>query len=484
MHPIKSILFDLDGVLVNSRVLHFETFRDALQQMNPNKVLTWVEHEKEFEGLSTKLKMQRCIEKGWISASQSETLFQMKQQFTQQKLPLVVKQRESLRLMLITLNNQGFRLFCCSNSVRKTLDTTLRLLGIYEFFEATYSNEDVQNPKPSPEIYQLAMKKCFLNKEECLIVEDSHVGRTAAYAAGAHVLEVEDAEDVSYALMREALYTIEKKGALNPRTFPYGTPITFHVVIPMAGEGSRFKEAGYTIPKPFIPVGGKPMIRWVIENMIPKEIPLEHYKLKFHLIVRSSHVTGNRLDSLFWDVPSNVSYSYHTTDGLTEGAACSVLLAEKEINNSDPLLIINSDQYLEWNPDAFYKCLLNPEYDGNILTFYQPDPFDLKWSYARVNQDGLVTEVQEKKWISPYATVGLYGWRKGADYVKYAKQMIAKNIRVKNEFYVCPVYNEAIQDGQHVRTKLCSGMWGLGVPDDLEKFRKDFLKEGLNGRNL
>ena len=477
MHPIKAILFDLDGVLVNTRVLHFETFRDALQSVVPTKVLSWVDHEKEFDGLSTRLKIQKCIEKGWIQEHHGQELFQVKQRLTLERLPLTVKPRECLKLMLITLNNQGFRLFCCSNSVTATVIETLELLGIRQFFEAIYSNEHVQHPKPSPEIYQLAMKQCYLNREECLIVEDSHVGRTAAYAAGAHVLEVEDADDVTLSLMREALYSIEKKGEVNRRIHSNGQPITFHVVIPMAGEGSRFKEAGYTVPKPWIPVGGKPMVRWVIENMIPKHIPLEDYKLKFHLIVRTSHVTGNRLDSLFWDVPSNVSYTYHTTDGLTEGAACSVLFAEKEINNHEPLLIINADQYLEWNPDSFYKTLLNPEYDGNILTFYQPNPYDLKWSYAKVNQEGLVTEVQEKKWISPYATVGLYGWRRGSDYVNYAKEMIRKNIRVKNEFYVCPVYNEAIWDGKHIRTKLCSGMWGLGVPEDLEKFRRDFLKE-------
>lgn len=483
MHPIKSILFDLDGVLVNTRVLHYETFRDALQGVCPEKQLSWADHEKTFDGLSTKLKIQRCIQLGWITEEQGSTLFEKKQELTMQRLPLTVKPRNALRFMLITLNNQGFRLFCCSNSVRKTVDETLRLLGIAELFEATYSNEDVKEPKPSPEIYQLAMKQCFLQKEECLIVEDSQVGRTAAYASGAHVLEVEDAEDVTLELLRQTLYTLEKRGTVYPRTLPFNNPVTFHVVIPMAGEGSRFKEAGYKEPKPFIPVGGKPMIQWVIQNMIPKEIPESHYKLKFHLIVRTSHVIGNKLDSLFWDVPSNVSYTYHTTDGLTEGAACSVLLAEKEINNNEPLLIINSDQYLEWNPDVFYKCLLNPNYDGAILTFYQPDPYDLKWSYAKVNDDGLVTEVQEKKWISPYATVGLYGWRKGSDYVTYAKQMIAKNIRVKNEFYVCPVYNESIADGQHVRVKLCSGMWGLGVPSDLEKFRKEFLKEG-DGSNI
>lgn len=477
MHPVKAILFDLDGVLVNSRVLHYETFRDALLTVDPSRTLSWSEHEKEFDGLSTKLKVKKCIEKGWMTPAQGDVVFEKKQAFTLQRLPITIKPRESLRLMLITLNNQGFRLFCCSNSVRKTLDQTLKLLGIQEFFEATYSNEDVANPKPSPEIYQLAMKKSFLMPEWCLIVEDSKVGRQAAYASGAHVLEVEDAEDTNLELLRETLYVIEKRGEVYPRTLPFGKPVTFHVVIPMAGEGSRFKEAGYTVPKPFIPVGGKPMIQWVIENMIPKNISQDHYKLKFHLIVRSSHVAGNALDKLFWDVPSNVSYTYHTTDGLTEGAACSVLLAEKEINNEDPLLIVNSDQYLEWNPDTFYKCLLNPKYDGAILTFYQPDPYDLKWSYAKVNDEGLVTEVQEKKWISPYATVGLYGWKKGKHFVSYAKQMIAKNIRVKNEFYVCPVYNESIADDHHVRVKLCSGMWGLGVPADLETFRREYLKE-------
>lgn len=476
MHPIQAILFDLDGVLVNTRVLHYETFRDALYSVCKIR-MSWSEHEKSFDGLSTKLKIQKLVAQGVITEEQGVFLFEKKQELTLERLPAVVKPRESLRLLLITLNNQGFRLFCCSNSVKKTLHETLRLLGIAELFEMVYSNEDVKEPKPSPEIYLKAMKECFLIQEKCLIVEDSKVGRAAAYASGAHVLEVEDAEDVTPALLRETLYTIEKKSSLFPRTLPLGRPVTFHVVIPMAGEGSRFKDAGYTIPKPFIPVGGKPMIRWVIENMIPKEIPQDHYKIMFHLIVRTAHLSGKSIDQLFWDLPSNVSYTYHKTDGLTEGAACSVLLAEKEINNDEPLLIINSDQYLEWNPDVFYKTLLNPGYDGNILTFYQPDPSDLKWSYAKVSDEGLVTEVQEKKWISPYATVGLYGWKKGSDFVKYAKRMILKNIRVKNEFYVCPVYNESIQDGQQVRVKLCSGMWGLGVPEDLQKFRKGFLGE-------
>ena len=139
---------------------------------------------------------------------------------------------------------------------------------------------------------------------------------------------------------------------------------------------------------------------------------------------------------------------------------------------------------MEWNPDAFYECLLNPEYDGVILTFYQPNPLDERWSFAKITREHLISEVREKKWISPYAAVGLYGWKRGSDFVKCAKQMIAKNMRVRNEFYLCPVYNESILEGGRIHMKLCDRMWSLGFPEDLEKFRKEFLKEEHNEEEL
>jgi len=447
MHPIKGIFFDLDGVLVNSRILHYETFRDALKEVCANTELTWAEHEKRFDGLSTRRKLDLLRQSNTITEEEAQRIFERKQRLTEERLPFLMKARESLKVLLITLNNQGFRLFCCSNSIRKTLDKTLQLLEIQPFFEATYSNEDVEKPKPSPEIYQKAMKDAFLSSSDCLIIEDSLVGKQAAYASGAYVLEVEDAEDLTNTLLRETLYTIERYGEVYPR-IRSNKPTTFHIAIPMTGGNS-------TTSNPFSPVGGKSMIQSIIDNMIPKDLPQDSYKLKFHLIVRSSHTNGNNLDRLFWDVPSNVSYTYHKSDKLTEGAVCSVLLAESEINNNEPLLIVNSDKNLELNSDSFYRCFMNPEYDGCILTFYQPNPYDIKWCYAKTSVDGLVIEVQEKKWISPYATVGLYGWKRGSDFVKYAKQMIAKKIRLKNEFYVCPVYNEAIQDGFLIRIQNC-----------------------------
>jgi dTDP-glucose pyrophosphorylase len=106
--------------------------------------------------------------------------------------------------------------------------------------------------------------------------------------------------------------------------------------------------------------------------------------------------------------------------------------------------------------------------------FRQPNANDKKWSYARLGENGLVVEVQEKIPISDIATTGIYYWTKAGDFVKYAKQMIVANLRVNNEFYVCPVYNEAIQDGKRIKVSFCRKMWGLGIPSDLEHFVSNY----------
>jgi len=461
---MKCVLFDLDGVLVNSRVLHFETLRDALKEVSVH--ITWAEHEKVMDGLPTKKKLAMLVETGVLTTEQSQQVYLRKQELTLLSLPGIMKPRESLIQLLTTLKSKGLRLFCVSNAIRKTVEESLKQLKIYDFFETFYGNEDAAEGKPSPALYLNAMQNAGVSANDCLILEDSQHGREAAHASGAHVLEVEDAEDVTLELVEKALSL--------PSKSLYADVKCINVVVPMAGEGSRFKVAGYKDPKPFIPVGKKSMIRWVLENMLPKDTSV---KVKFHLIMRSDHLTMYPVQSLFEGMPPTVSFAIHLTRGLTEGAACSVLIAKDMIDSQNPLVIVNSDQFLEWNPDSFYKSLLNPTYDGCILTFLQPDPKDVKWSYASVNNDGLVTEVAEKKWISPFATVGLYGWARGSDFVSQAEQMIAKNIRTNNEFYVCPVYNEAIVAGQKVRVSLCKGMWGLGVPEDLEKFRRDYLHE-------
>ena len=238
-----------------------------------------------------------------------------------------------------------------------------------------------------------------------------------------------------------------------------------NLLIPMAGLGSRFKDHGYEMPKPLIEIDGKPMIQWVIDNFNKK------YISNYIFICRSEHEEQYNIKKILNEITEGKAIVYFV-DKLTEGAACTTLIAEKSFNFDSPLLIANSDQYVDWNFDDFINFCYNG-FDGAILTFPSSHP---KWSYAKTDENDLVTEVAEKKPISSNATVGIYYWLKGSDYVKYAKQMIANNTRTNNEFYVCPVYNEAILDNKKIKIFNIEekNMWGLGTPEDLNHFIRNY----------
>jgi dTDP-glucose pyrophosphorylase len=231
----------------------------------------------------------------------------------------------------------------------------------------------------------------------------------------------------------------------------------------MAGAGSRFQQAGYTFPKPLIDVEGKPMIQVVVDNL--------NIDATFIYVVQKEHREKYNLDTLLNLITPNCKIV--EVDGLTEGAACTTLLAKEFIDSDSPLLMANSDQFLEWDSNEFMYKMIEQKVDGGILSFHSTHP---KWSFAKVDELGYVTEVQEKNPISDIATVGVYYWAKGSDYVKYAEQMIEKNIRTNNEFYVCPVYNEAIADCKKIKTFNIDKMWGLGTPEDLKYYLENYKK--------
>lgn len=231
------------------------------------------------------------------------------------------------------------------------------------------------------------------------------------------------------------------------------------ILIPMAGEGSRFANEGYIFPKPLIDVNGMPMIQKVVENL--------DFNAEYIFLVRKSHIEKYEglLDTL--SQITNGRFRHIVVDGLTEGAACTALLAKDLIDCDDDLLIANSDQFIEYQPENF-KYLKNlTSADGIVFTFNAVHP---KWSFVKTNSRGYVIEVAEKRPISNIATCGIYWYRKGSDFVKYAENMIAKNIRVNNEFYIAPVYNELISDGKELIPFYVSKMWGLGTPEDLKKY--------------
>lgn len=446
-------IFDLDGVLVDYKDLHRDAFIEAWNTICPVHSIDERYHSEYLEARSTKQKLA-LLQEIRNPAAPVQEISALKQEITQRRLataPVFKATRDALRWA----HERGIPISCCSNSIRETVRISLQKLAPLDWFSCILSNEDIETPKPHPQIYQEAVRRLGISSENVLIFEDSDVGKAAARAAGYPLIEVVDPLDITPSYLNMLL----THRMLRP------APL-YNLVIPMAGLGSRFQTAGYTTPKPFLPVAGMPMFEWVLQNVIPTR--LRDY-VAIHLILREETV------GLFREAASQFrNLHLHTVPALTEGAACTVLTVKDIINTDAPLVIANSDQFLEWDVDNFYRCLTHPDWHGVISTFYQPDSSDLRWSYANVNPEGEVTRVEEKQYIGPLATTGIYGWSHGADFVSDANKMIAQNIRVKGEFYVCPVYNTGIERGLRIRTLNCSRMWGLGVPDDYEFFLANY----------
>ena len=450
---IKLVVFDLDGVLIEAKQLHYEALNDALNLHAPNCVISWNEHLSKYDGLKTKQKLEMLSKDKELNRDLHNIVWEEKQRITNQKLKDITPHSNLIDL-LKKLSEDGFKIACCSNSIRKTVLTVLSKLDIIEYFDQILSNEDVKNSKPHPEIYWKVISEMGVISEETLIVEDSPYGLLAAARTHAPILRVKSPKEVNIENLYRKLNELNNKFKMKK---PKWTDETLNVLIPMAGAGSRFEKAGYTFPKPLIDVEGDPMIKVVTENL--------NIKANYIFIVQKSHREKYNLDTLLGMVSPGCKIV--EVEVITEGAASTTLLAKEFIDNDNPLVMANSDQFIEWDSNEFMYKMSETDCDGGIVTFKSTHP---KWSFAKVNENGLVTEVAEKNPISDTATVGVYYWKKGSDYVKYAEQMIEKNLRVNNEFYVCPVFNEAIQDDKEIRTFEITKMWGLGTPEDLNTY--------------
>jgi NDP-sugar pyrophosphorylase family protein len=239
-----------------------------------------------------------------------------------------------------------------------------------------------------------------------------------------------------------------------------------NIVLPIAGRGSRFVEKGYTLPKPLIPVHGVPMIEVVVNNIKPNR---EH---QFTFLVLKEHLDKFDMEKTLKRVAPGCNII--TVDQVTEGAACTVLLARDIINNDDELMLANSDQWVDININDYLESYAAPECSGLIMTMWADHP---KWSYVGFDKDGSIDRVVEKEVISNEATVGIYNFKKGSDFVSAAEEMIAVDDRVNNEFYVAPAYNYLIKRGAKLGIynvgKEYDGMYGMGIPSDLELFMEN-----------
>jgi HAD superfamily hydrolase (TIGR01509 family) len=448
---IKLVIFDLDGVLVEAKEIHYEALNKALGEY----AISWDEHLSIYDGLKTNQKLDMLHEHKGLPKEQFKEIWNNKQKYTLEALR-DLKPNHQLQVCMDMLIAEGYKLAVCSNSIRKTILTVLSKFDIIDRFDLILSNEDIVNSKPHPEMYWKAMSKMGVLPEETLIVEDSPYGLLAAARSKAYVMRVGSPKEITYININKYL----NKEKMN--STPKWKDDKLNVLIPMAGAGSRFEQAGYTFPKPLIDVRNKPMIQVVVDNL--------NIDANYIYVVQKSHRAKYNLDTLLNLITPGCKIV--EVDGLTQGAACTALLAKEFIDNDAPLFFANSDQFVEWDSNEFMYKMNETNADGGIVTFKAIHP---KWSFAKVNPlTGLVEEVAEKNPISDDATVGYYYWKHGSDFVKYAEQMIEKDIRVNNEFYVCPVFNQAIEDAKEIRTFNVSKMWGLGTPEDLKFYLENY----------
>ena len=448
---IKLILFDLDGVLIDAKKLHYDALNLALED---KYFINEDEHTNIYDGRKTKEKLNMLSMDKGLPVELHDQVYTDKQKLTLELISQLKPINEIISLFK-ELEFQNYLIGVCSNSIRRTVLTALAKTELMEYCSVILSNEDVKNSKPHPEMYWKAMSMMGVLPENTLIVEDSPPGLLAAQRSRANYIRVDDPWDVT---REKILPNLKGKNIVKK-----WKDENLNVLIPMAGAGSRFTDAGYTFPKPLIEVRGKSMIQVVVDN-----IGLD---ANYHFVVQKEHREKYNLDTMLNLIAENCKVI--EVDGLTEGAACTALLAKKFINNNQPLFFANSDQWVDWDPVEFMYKMQETKSDGGIVTFEANHP---KWSFAKTNNDGIVTEVAEKKPISTNATVGYYYWKHGSDFVKYAEEMIEKNIRVNNEFYVCPVYNQAIEDGKIIRISRAKAMWGLGTPEDLDYYVKNKKK--------
>lgn len=451
---IKLVIFDMDGVLVEAKAIHYEALNKALCEIDPKFKINYDEHLSKYDGLKTNQKLELLtVEKGF-PRDKYNIAWENKQKYT---LDLVNTINPSTILIeaIKYLSDNGYKIAVCSNSIRKTILTILSKINIIQYIDLIISNQDVKNAKPHPEIYWKAISEFSVLPYETLIIEDSPNGLLSASRTKSHILRVSNPSEITVKTLSLKINECNKN--YKSIDTPAWRDQRMNIVIPMAGAGSRFQKAGYSFPKPLIEVNNRPMIEVVVKNI--------NIQANYIFIVQKEHREKYNLDTLLNLISPQCTII--DIDHLTEGAACTALLTRDFINNDDPLFFANSDQYVEWDSNEFMYKMNETGCDGGIVTFFSTHP---KWSFVKKDISGYVTEVAEKNPISDEATVGFYYWKHGKDFVKYAEQMIAANKRINNEFYICPVYNEAINDDKKIITYKVEKMWGLGTPEDLQYF--------------
>ena len=311
MNLIKAVIFDLDGVLVDTKKIHFDSLNRALQRNNIDYCIPYEEHLKFYDGLPTIKKLDILIKKNIIKKKDIKNIVKYKNIYTDRELRNI-NFNKSIYKIFHSLSKK-YKLAIATNAIKSTLDICVKRLKINKFLSYKISNEQLNNCKPHPEIYL----KCFLSlgmkPSEVLIIEDSHFGRLAALDSGGNLLPIKEVSELTLKKINITLNLLKKNKNFFIKKNQW-IDNELNIIIPMAGAGKRFQDAGYIFPKPLIEINNKPMIQWVIDSL--------NIKANYIFIVQKEHLELYNLKNVLRIIEP--SCKIIVVEKLTEGAACKL----------------------------------------------------------------------------------------------------------------------------------------------------------------
>lgn len=238
-----------------------------------------------------------------------------------------------------------------------------------------------------------------------------------------------------------------------------------HIIMPMAGEGSRFLKEGWTTPKPLIELNGKCLFQRAVGSVANVNAPM-----KYSFIVRQEHIDNQHIDTLLkQECPTATIFSVRQT---TRGAVETCLMAEKTISEDDAVLVMDCDlEFRSTGLVQFIRTVLNKQPDevngGALVSFESQDP---RYSYAQVDADNRVLRTAEKEVISNHALCGAYFFSTSRDFLSAAHRLLNEPVFTKPEFYVSLLYNYLLQDNQMVRLFPLEEFYSYGTPEELKQY--------------
>jgi HAD superfamily hydrolase (TIGR01509 family) len=211
MTKISAVVFDMDGVLIDAKDWHYDALNRALQHFG--FTISRYDHLVTFDGLPTRKKLEMLSREHGLPTGLHNFLNELKQVYTTELVHAHCKPRFQHEFALTRLKAAGYRLAVASNSVRQSVELMMDRSHLQPYLDAIVSNQDVIHPKPAPDIYQKAAALLSVSTAACLVVEDNPNGIAAARAAGAHLMVVQDPNDVTWDRITAQIRRIEHGGA-------------------------------------------------------------------------------------------------------------------------------------------------------------------------------------------------------------------------------------------------------------------------------